>query len=156
MSQLSFCCFIQLQLHVLTILCNIQPTCSGSKFAKIQKQHCFPATGRTVSSMSLKRMAFRTTRSTWPTFIRSPDAIAIGLSHVVLLGDHGNAGATNEIKQGGSIFRCIRCIMPSYLWPHIMCYCLYFLGRDNKTLVDNAEGIYHLFSPQRSSLASLS
>ena len=72
-------------------------------------------------------------------FIRSPDAIAIGLSHVILLGDHGNAGATNEIKQGGSIFRCIRCIMPSYLWPHIMCYCPNFLERDNKTLVDNAE-----------------
>ena len=44
-------------------------------------------------------------------FIRSPEATAIGLSHVVLLGDHGNAGATNEIKQGGSIFRCIRCII---------------------------------------------
>ena len=57
-------------------------------------------------------------------FIRSPDAIAIGLSHVVLLGDHGNAGATNEIKQGGSIFRCIRCIMPSYLWPHIIRSCV--------------------------------
>ena len=73
-------------------------------------------------------------------FIRSPEATAIGLSHVVLLGDHGNAGATNEIKQGGSIFRCFRCIMPSYtyVWPHIMCYCPNFLERDNQTLVDNA------------------